>query len=84
MENNNLKSINIISSFKFAEISNVIFSGVFLKSQLDELNLLDDISDHVGDHGIFVRKKEFKLKENDIIFCKTEYVKELLPIKKTM
>ena len=58
MENNNLKSINIISSFKFAEISNVIFSGVFLKSQLDELNLLDDISDHVGDHEyFFVRKK---------------------------
>lgn len=83
MEDKNSNISNIITSFKFAELANVIFSGVFLKSQLNELNLLDDISDHVGDKEyFFVRKKEFKLKENDIIFCKTEYVKELFYILK--
>ena len=76
-ENNN----NIISGFKFAEISDVIFSGVFLKSQINMLKLQENVEQHIGDKEyFFVRKKYFTLKENDIIFCKTEYVKELFNV----
>ena len=78
MKNNNFE---IISGFKFAEIADVVFSGVFLKSQVSELNLKDNVDNQIGDlEYIFVRKKKFELKENQIIFCKTEYIKELFKI----
>ena len=73
MKNNN---IELITGFKFAEIADVIFSGVFLKSQIEKLSLKENIENHIGDNEyIFVRKKRFVLKENQIIFCKTEYIK---------
>ena len=73
----------VISSFRFAEIADVIYSGVFLKSQLSSLNLKVDISEYVNDSEyFFVRSKNFKIKENDIIFCKTEYVRELFYLLK--
>ena len=72
------KKSNIVTGFKFAEIADVVFSGVFLKSQINNLRLQENIQEHIGyDEYVFVKKKEFKLKENDIIFCKTEYIKEL-------
>ncbi len=81
MKNNH---IELITGFKFAEISDVIFSGVFLKSQIESLRLKENIENHIGDSEyIFVRKKKFELKENQIIFCKTEYIKELFKILKT-
>ena len=81
MRNNNFE---IISGFKFAEIADVIFSGVFLKSQVKELNLDKNVDNQIGDSEyIFVRNKQFELKENQIIFCKTEYIKELFKILDT-
>lgn len=81
MKNNN---IELITGFKFAEIADVIFSGVFLKSQIEKLSLKENIENHIGDNEyIFVRKKRFVLKENQIIFCKTEYIKELFQILRT-
>ena len=76
-----MNNIEIISGFKFASIADVIFSGVFLKSQIENLNLKENIEDHIGDNEyVFVRKKKFELKENQIVFCKTEYINELFYI----
>ena len=33
------KEIELISSFKFAQMSDIIFSGMFEKDQFDSLNL---------------------------------------------
>ena len=79
------KEVEIISGFKFAEISDVIFSGMFLNSQIDSLDLKDDIQKNAEEHlitgeYIFIRKKSFELKENDVIFCKTEFINELFRI----
>lgn len=72
------KDSNIVTGFKFAEIADVVFSGVFLKSQIKNLNLQENIQEQIGyNEYVFVKSKEFILKENDIIFCKTEYLKEL-------
>lgn len=77
-------SKSIVSGFKFAEISNVIFSGVFLKSQIEHLNLIENIDNHIGDDEyVFVRKNKFDLNENNIIFCKTEYLNELFNMLNT-
>ena len=74
---------NIITGYKFAEISNVVFSGIFLKSQIDSLDLNESVEDYVAKNEyIFIRKKSFTLSENDIIFCKTEFVYELFNILK--
>ncbi len=72
---------NIITGFKFAEISNLVFSGIFLKSQIDSLDLNENVEDYIAKNEyIFIRKKNFTLYENDIIFCKTEFVYELFNI----
>ena len=81
------KEIEFISGFKFAEISDVIFSGMFLNSQIDLLDLKDNIQKNAGEHLIageyvYIRKKNFELRENDIIFCKTEFIHELFRILK--
>ena len=74
---------NIITGYKFAEISNVVFSGIFLKSQIDSLDLSENVEDYIAKNEyIFIRKKNFTLFENDIIFCKTEFVYELFNILK--
>ena len=77
------KNSNIVTGFKFAEIADVVFSGVFLKSQISSLKLQDNIQENINDDEyVIVKKSEFKLNENDIIFCKTEYLKELFFILK--
>ena len=71
----------VITGFKFAEISNIVFSGIFLKSQVNKLNLNEKIEESILDNEyVIVRKKSFTLRENDVIFCKTEYIRELFSI----
>ncbi len=81
------KEIEVISGYKFAEISDIIFSGTFLKSQRESLYRKDNVKDNSNEHFISgqyinIRTKNFKLKENDIIFCKTDYIYELFSILK--
>ena len=40
------KKSNIVTGFKFAEIADVVFSGVFLKSQINNLRLQENIRTH--------------------------------------
>jgi len=79
------KEIELISSFKFAQMSDIIFSGMFEKHQVDSLNLKNSVRENTHEHLItgryvFFRTKKFKLKENDIIFCKTEFIYELFRV----
>ena len=79
------KEIELISSFKFAQMSDIIFSGMFDKHQVDSLNLKNSVRENTHEHLItgryvFFRTKKFKLKENDIIFCKTEFIYELFRV----
>ena len=51
------KKSNIVTGFKFAEIADVVFSGVFLKSQINNLRLQENIQEHIGyDEYVFVKK----------------------------
>lgn len=79
----NNRDINVVTGFKFAEIADVVFSGIFLKSQINSLNIAKNIEENSNNNDyVIVKKKEFKLSENDIIFCKTEYLKELFFVLK--
>ena len=53
---------NIITGYKFAEISNVVFSGIFLKSQIDSLDLSENVEDYIAKNEyIFIRKKFYTI-----------------------
>ena len=76
MEKNNL---NFITGFKFAEISDVIFSGVFIKSQIDSLNLQENIEEHIGDDEyIFVKRKNSIFKKMILFFARQNILKNYL------
>lgn len=80
---NNFENSEILSSYKFAAMSDVIFCGVFLKSQVNDLNLMNNIKDYfTQSEYTFIRKDKFSLKENDVIFCKTEHIEELFYLLK--
>ena len=68
---------NLITSIKFAEISNVIFSGVFLPDQIKSLNLKKYKKVNEFGNYYYIRNYNFKLKENDIIFSRIEDLKLL-------
>jgi hypothetical protein len=68
----------ILSSYSYASIADVIFCGLFIKSQVSDLKLKKSIQRHsLHSDYTFIRQKQFQLKENDIIFCKTEHIYEL-------
>ncbi len=77
-----MKNKEFITSFKFAKISNIIYSGVFLEDQIEELEITDFNIVNKNNNFVYVRNKRFTLKENDIIFCKTEDIKSLFYILK--
>ena len=58
------KKSNIVTGFKFAEIADVVFSGVFLKSQINNLRLQENIQEHIGyDEYVFVKKRNLNLRK---------------------
>lgn len=67
----------LITSYKFAKLANVVFSGVFTADQIQDLNFVNYKT--IQNLGKFkhVWNINFELNENDIIFCKTEDVKLL-------
>jgi hypothetical protein len=75
-----IENKNLISSYEFAKISDQIFSGVFTQSQLNELLIKDYKIVHSDDNFLYIRNLKFEIKENDIIFCRTEDVKILFTL----
>ena len=70
-----MENKEFITSYKFAKISNVIYSGVFLENQIEDLNISDFNVVSKNNGFLYIRNKKFTLKENDIIFCRTEDIK---------
>ena len=72
-----MKNFEFITSYKFATISDIIYSGVFTDEQIKELNISNfDIVDKNQDFK-YIKVKEFELSENSIIFSRTEDVPSL-------
>lgn len=72
-----MKKIEFITSYKFATISNIIYSGVFTDEQINDLNISNfDIVEKNQDFK-YIKVKEFELNENSIIFSRTEDIPSL-------
>ena len=74
------KSENILNSYNFARQSDVVFSEIVTKKQFDILNLQNvEIIDE-NESLVFYKLTELDLKENDLIFCNTDVVKNLFKL----
>lgn len=74
------KSEDILNSYNFARQSDVVFSEIVTKKQFQTLNLKNvEIIDE-NERLIFYKLTELTLKENDIIFCNTDVVKNLFKL----
>ena len=75
---NELKNKEVITSYNFARNSDNVFSEVITKDKfdlLDNKSKLFKISE--TENQILYINSEFKVTENDVIFCNTYFVKDL-------
>lgn len=70
------KENSILTSYNFARISNFIYAEELTFEQYDLLKKENHIIVH-NDHRIVYVNPKIKLKENDVIFCNSHYVKYL-------
>jgi len=71
---------NFITSYKFAKIADIVFSGVFLKTQIDSLKIKNYKIIQNLNNFVYIRNLNFEIRENDVIFCRTEDVKLLFSL----
>lgn len=72
-----MKNFEFITSYKFATISDIIYSGVFTDEQIKDLNLSNFRIVEKSQDFKYIKVKEFDLNENSIIFSRTEDVPSL-------
>jgi hypothetical protein len=74
---NSLDEKQVINSYNFARVADIVFSETVTKDQYSKLNDKDSEIIEEMDSSIFYVKKNFKLKENSIIFTNTYLVESL-------
>lgn len=77
MKNINLEKEDYISSYKFARISDVVYSEVLTENQYSEINPKNHTVISRGKNIVFYKLNSFSLKENDIVFCNFSLINEL-------
>ena len=74
---NKLNKDEIITSYNFARNSDFVYSEIVSKEQYKELkNEYTEIIEE-NEYSIFYMTRKINLKENDVIFCNTYFVKSL-------
>jgi len=79
---NDIKEDQILSSYNFARNSDVVYSEMISKENFKKLNKENVSIIYETDNMVFYKKRKFKLKENDIVFCNTHFVKSLFILLK--
>ena len=77
MINFELTEPEVISSYNLARKCDLVYSEILTLSQFKEINPKNITIIETNDRYIFYKKKEYRLKSNDIIFCNTNLVSEL-------
>ncbi len=77
---NSLSKEEIITSYNFARKCDVVFSEVVARKSFEKLNLKNFVIIDEDDYKIFYMLKDFKVYENQVIFCNTYMVKNLFNI----
>lgn len=75
---NQLKSNEVITSYNFARNSDSVFSEIITKDKFDLLDNKNKLFKIIEtENQILYINSEFKVTENDVIFCNTYFVKDL-------
>ena len=77
MKNINLENNDYITSYRFARLSDVVYSEVLTENQYSEINPKDHTVISRGKNIVFYKLNSFSLKENDIVFCNLSLINEL-------
>lgn len=72
-----LKPEDILNSYNFARNSDVVYSEILTLDQFKNLDLKNYKIINKTENLIFYKLTEFKLKENDVIFCNSDMIKNL-------
>ena len=72
-----IKPEDILNSYNFARNSDVVYSEIVTRDQFKNLDLQNFKTINKTENLIFYKLTEFKLKENDVIFCNSDMVKNL-------
>ena len=77
MEIKNLTKNQVITSYNFARLSDIVYSESVTTEQYDKLkNENTRIVFKSSDQVLYINTK-FKLNENDIIFCNSNFIESL-------
>ena len=68
---------NILNSYNFARNSDIVFSEIVTHEQFEKLEIKNFKIINKTENLIFYKLTKIELKENDIIFCNTDAVKNL-------
>jgi hypothetical protein len=68
---------NILNSYNFARNSDIVYSEIVTHEQFEKLEIKNYKIINQTDRLIFYKLTEIGLKENDLIFCNTDVVKNL-------
>ena len=72
-----IKPEDILNSYNFARNSDVVYSEIVTRDQFNILDLQNFKIINKTENLIFYKLTEFKLKENDVIFCNSDMLKNL-------
>ena len=74
---NDIKENQILSSYNFARNSDVVYTEMISKENFNNLSNKNLTIIYETENMIFYKNRKFKIKENDIIFCNTHFIKSL-------
>jgi len=76
---NKLKKDELLTSYNFARNSDVVFSEMVTHEQFDRFKDKESLEIVYEDRNlVFYIRKQFTLKENDVIFCNSHFIELLL------
>ena len=78
----NLKDTDFITSNNFARKSNIVFSEIISNDEFDIIKSKSYKVLHQSASETNFINTEFVINENDIIFCNTDFVKDLFNVLK--
>ena len=74
---NGIKENQILSSYNFARNSDIVYSEMISKENFKDLSKENLTIIYETENMIFYKNTKFEIKENDIIFCNTHFIKSL-------
>tara|TARA_Y100000996_G_scaffold68801_1_gene46398 strand:+ start:50 stop:1099 length:1050 start_codon:yes stop_codon:yes gene_type:complete len=74
---NKLSHEEVLNSYNFARKADIVYSEIISLDKYKKLNNKDHVIVYQDDKKVFYKIKQFTLKENQIIFCNSNFIESL-------